>query len=216
MGTKTPYDPKGSTKSRLSKNRSRLRRAMKKRCGRNPTMGEKFVRGFGRMKDRAALMTGGDSGIGKAIAIAYAREGADVAIAVPSRRGRRRARHRAMGQRCGVRKSLELPGRHHNESHCREIVERTVREFGRLDILVNNAAYQMNPELRSSVRRKWDHTVQDEYLRDVPSLEVGRSSYEARQRHHQFGIGAGLSADGPTTGLRDHQRRHCDLYQGAR
>jgi NAD(P)-dependent dehydrogenase (short-subunit alcohol dehydrogenase family) len=101
--------------------------------------------GSGKLEGKAALITGGDSGIGRAVAVLYAREGADVAIVylpVEERDAREtREAVEAEGRRC-----LLLPGDVREAAFCREAVERTVREFGRLDILVNNAAYQHQQE----------------------------------------------------------------------
>src|SRR4051812_8630448 len=104
--------------------------------------GEESYRGFGRLEDRVALITGGDSGIGRAVAIAYAREGADVAIGyLPEEE--RDARDTAGWIDKAKRKSLTLPGDIRDEAHCEAIIARTFDRFGRLDILVNNAAFQM-------------------------------------------------------------------------
>ncbi len=98
-------------------------------------------KGSEKLKDRAAIVTGGDSGIGRAVAVLYAREGADVAIVYlhdeqPDAEETKRCIE-AEGRRC-----LLLPGDVKDEAFCREAVERTVKAFGRLDILVNNAAFQ--------------------------------------------------------------------------
>ncbi len=106
-----------------------------------PDHGEESYRGAGKLSGKAALITGGDSGIGRAVAIAYAREGADVAIAyLPEEQ----ADAEAVGQwieKAGKR-ALLLPGDIKDAAFAREIVERTAGEFGRLDVLVNNAAFQ--------------------------------------------------------------------------
>src|SRR6185503_3638196 len=104
--------------------------------------GEHSYRGLGRLTDRVALITGGDSGIGRAVAIAYAREGADVAISyLPEEETD--ARESARWVRDAGRKVLLLPGDITSEQHCRDMVDQVVKECGRIDILVNNAAYQM-------------------------------------------------------------------------
>ena len=106
-----------------------------------PDHGEESYVGKGLLVGKVALITGGDSGIGRAVAIAYAREGANVAIAYladeqPDAEETRGWVEKA-GQRC-----LLLPGDLHDRDHCVALVERTVAEFGRLDVLVNNAAAQ--------------------------------------------------------------------------
>lgn len=106
-----------------------------------PDHGETSYVGKGLLVDRVALITGGDSGIGRAVAIAYAREGADVAISyLPVEQSDAEETARWI-ERAG-RRALLLPGDLREESHCRAIVARTVTELGRLDILVNNAAAQ--------------------------------------------------------------------------
>jgi NAD(P)-dependent dehydrogenase (short-subunit alcohol dehydrogenase family) len=102
-------------------------------------------RASGKLAGLAALITGGDSGIGRAVAVLYAREGADVAIVylLAEERDARETRRavEAEGRRC-----LLLPGDVGDPRFCEASVQRTVREFGRLDILVNNAAYQRHCE----------------------------------------------------------------------
>lgn len=105
-----------------------------------PDHGEKSYRGSGRLLGRAALITGGDSGIGRAVAIAFAREGADVLISYLSEE--EDARQTARWVEEAGRKAVLVPGDIGEEEHCRGLVERAAKEFGRLDILVNNAAHQ--------------------------------------------------------------------------
>ncbi|SER66605.1 SDR family oxidoreductase [Rhizobium sp. NFR03] len=105
-----------------------------------PDHGETSYVGSGRLKGLKALITGGDSGIGRAVALAYAREGADVAIAYLSEDEDAEAT-RALIEKEG-RKALVLKGDIQDASHCRDLVERTVRDLGGIDILVNNAAHQ--------------------------------------------------------------------------
>jgi NAD(P)-dependent dehydrogenase (short-subunit alcohol dehydrogenase family) len=107
-----------------------------------PDHGEDSYQGANRLVDQAALVTGGDSGIGRAIALAFAREGADVALAyLPAEE--EDARETAALVENGGRRALLLPGDLIEEQTCRGAVDQTVAEFGRLDLLVNNAAYQM-------------------------------------------------------------------------
>jgi hypothetical protein len=105
-----------------------------------PDFGESSYKGFGRLKDRVALVTGGDSGIGRAVCLAFAREGADVAIAYLNEHPDAE-KTRQVVEDAG-RQALLLPGDLALEEHCRKVVEETVKRFGRIDVLVNNAAYQ--------------------------------------------------------------------------
>ena len=112
-----------------------------------PDHGEDSYIGKGLLTGRVALITGGDSGIGRAVAIAYAREGADVAISYLEAEQSDAEDTGRWIERAG-RRALLLPGDIQNEAHCHALVEQTVARLGRLDILVNNAAHQtVNKEL---------------------------------------------------------------------
>src|SRR5438874_2748679 len=103
-----------------------------------PRSSDPSQRGSGKLKDKLAVITGGDSGIGRAVAIAFAREGADVAISyLPEEE--KDARETSRWVKDAGRKSLQFAGDIGDEVHCRDIVERAASEFGRFDILVNNA-----------------------------------------------------------------------------
>lgn len=109
-----------------------------------PDYGEETYRGSGKLQGKAAVITGGDSGIGRAVALAFAREGADVLISYLDEHSDAEETVRIVekeGRRC-----IPVAGDISNEAHCRQIVERAVQEFGRLDILVNNAAWQESIE----------------------------------------------------------------------
>jgi NAD(P)-dependent dehydrogenase (short-subunit alcohol dehydrogenase family) len=107
--------------------------------------GETSYKGLGRLTDRAALITGGDSGIGRAVAIAFAREGADVLLSyLPEEE--RDAREAADWVTKAGRKAVLMAGDICDERHCTALVDRAFDEFGKLDILVNNAAFQRTHE----------------------------------------------------------------------
>lgn len=106
--------------------------------------GENSYKGSGKLEGRKAIITGGDSGIGRAVAIAFAREGADVLIAYLNED--EDAKETAKYITEAGRKAVLVPGDIRDEQHCRQIVERAVSELGGVDILVNNAAYQMSHE----------------------------------------------------------------------
>lgn len=105
-----------------------------------PDCGEKSYRGSGRLAGRRALITGGDSGIGRAIAIAYAREGADVVINHLPQENPDAAEVLELIQREG-RKAASIPGDLRSEAFCRELIQKSAAALGGLDILVNNAGY---------------------------------------------------------------------------
>jgi NAD(P)-dependent dehydrogenase (short-subunit alcohol dehydrogenase family) len=109
-----------------------------------PDYGEQSYRGSGKLTDLRALVTGGDSGIGRAVALAFAREGADVAIGYLDEDEDAAETLRAVED--AGRRGLTLRGDLRDAAHCRELVERTVEELGGLDILVNNAATQTTHE----------------------------------------------------------------------
>ena len=123
-----------------------------------PDHGEDSYVGSNRLQDKAALITGGDSGIGRAIALAYAREGADVAIGYhPDEQEDAEASAELV--KAAGRRALLVPGDLADPATCRRIVEQTVAEFQRIDVLVNNAAHQgaerskdVSPSLSEDVR----------------------------------------------------------------
>jgi NAD(P)-dependent dehydrogenase (short-subunit alcohol dehydrogenase family) len=122
-----------------------------------PDCGEESYRGSGRLAGRTALITGGDSGIGRAVAIAYAREGADVLISYLEEDDDAQDAARLV-ERAG-RKAVLVRGDVSQAQHCRDIVARAVEEFGRVDVLVHNAAYQMTREsLEEIPDEEWDYT----------------------------------------------------------
>jgi NAD(P)-dependent dehydrogenase (short-subunit alcohol dehydrogenase family) len=105
-----------------------------------PDYGEDTYKGYGRLAGRVALVTGADSGIGRAVALAYAREGADVAIAYLNEHDDAKETKRVV--EAAGRKALLIAGDLADVKECRRVVDETVKTFGRIDILVNNAAYQ--------------------------------------------------------------------------
>ena len=105
-----------------------------------PDYGEQTYRGSGRLTGKAALITGADSGIGRAVALAFAREGADVLVSYLSEGEDAQETVRVV-QEAG-RKAVAVAGDISQEQHCQQLMQRAIQEFGKLDILVNNAAFQ--------------------------------------------------------------------------
>jgi len=105
-----------------------------------PDHGEESYKGSGRLKDKKAIITGADSGIGRAVALAYAREGADVLISYLEEHEDADEIKRLV--EAAGRKAVLVPGDIQIATHCRKVVERAVSELGGIDILVNNAAHQ--------------------------------------------------------------------------
>ncbi len=124
-----------------------------------PDHGEESYKGSGRLEGKAAVITGGDSGIGKAVAIAYAREGADVLISYLEEE-EEDARDTARWVEEAGRKAVLFPGDLADPAYCRAVIARAVKEFGRVDVLVNNAAFQMSHEsLEEIPDEEWDRTI---------------------------------------------------------
>lgn len=109
-----------------------------------PDHGERSYKGSGKLANRTAIITGGDSGIGRAVAIAFAREGADVLISYLNED--EDAKETAKWITETGRKAVLISGDISKEEHCNEIIDVAIREFGKIDIVVNNAAYQMAHE----------------------------------------------------------------------
>ena len=122
-----------------------------------PDHGERSYKGSGRLAGKAAVITGADSGIGRAVAIAFAREGADVLISYLDEHDD--AQETARWVEEAGRKAVLVPGDIKDEAHCNAIIEQAVGAFGRLDILVNNAAMQRTHEDISEISaQEWDDT----------------------------------------------------------
>jgi hypothetical protein len=122
-----------------------------------PDYGEASYQGHGRLHGRVALITGGDSGIGRAVALAFAREGADVLISYLNEDSD--AEETARVVREAGRQMVIAPGDISEEVHCQSLIERAVSELGTLDILINNAAYQMTREGIAQIPDgEWEHT----------------------------------------------------------
>jgi NAD(P)-dependent dehydrogenase (short-subunit alcohol dehydrogenase family) len=121
--------------------------------------GETSYRGSGRLQDKATVITGGDSGIGRAVALAYAREGADVLISYLNEHDDAKETARLVEE--AGRRAILVPGDLADPAHCRAVIERAVAEFGRIDVLVNNAAFQMSHESIEDIPDdEWDYTFQ--------------------------------------------------------
>ncbi len=119
--------------------------------------GETSYRGSGRLQDKATVITGGDSGIGRAVALAFAREGADVLISYLDEHDDAKETARLVEE--AGRRAILVPGDIADRAHCRAIVDKAVAEFGRIDVLVNNAAFQMSHDSLDEIPDdEWDYT----------------------------------------------------------
>ncbi|HEU5109762.1 MAG TPA: glucose 1-dehydrogenase [Micromonosporaceae bacterium] len=127
------------------------------RMRRRPDHGEDSYRGSGRLTGKKAVITGGDSGIGRAVAIAFAREGADVLIAYLSEHEDAKDTARLVEE--AGRTAVLVAGDLADRERCEAVVARAVEEFGRIDVLVNNAAYQMTHETVEEITdEEWTRT----------------------------------------------------------
>jgi len=123
-----------------------------------PDHGEQSYRGSGRLAGKAAVITGADSGIGRAVAIAYAREGADVLISYLNEHDDARETARWVEQ--AGRRAVLVAGDLAGAAHCRAVIDTAVAEFGRIDILVSNAAQQMTHDKVEDISdEEWDRTI---------------------------------------------------------
>lgn len=147
-----------------------------------PRYSAKSYKGAGKLLQRTALITGGDSGIGRAVAVLFAREGANVALTFLPQESTD-AQETAEAVQDEGRQVLQLPGNIEDPHFCRSAVAQTIHNFGRLDILVNNAAYQQHCDrIEDLSEAQWDRTFKTNiygYFRMVqaalPHLQPGSS-----------------------------------------
>lgn len=127
--------------------------------GPKPDHGETSYRGSGKLTGKRAVITGGDSGIGKAVAIAFAREGADVLISYLPEEEEDAQETKHWIEDAG-RTAVLFPGDVSDPAYCRSVIDTAVSELGGIDVLVNNAAYQMTHEtLEEITDEEWDRTL---------------------------------------------------------
>lgn len=155
-----------------------------------------LYQGSGKLKDKVALITGGDSGIGRAVAVLYAREGADVAIVytLPEQSDAEETKTAVEkeGRRC-----LLLPGDVTQSSFCSDAVEHTVKEFGKLDILVNNAAFQAETERLED--------ISDEQFEKTFRTNIFGYFYMAKAALRHLPEGGAIVNCGSITGLQGNK-----------
>ena len=159
--------------------------------------GENTYRGSGRLAGKVALITGADSGIGRAVAIAFAREGADVLISYLCEEDD--AHETAKWVEEVGRKAILLPGDIQSSAHCRKLIDTALESCGRLDILVNNAAFQRHYDKIEDISDdEWDETFRTNvtamfYLcrAAIPHMKAGASIINT----------ASINADSPNPGL---------------
>jgi len=161
-------------------------------------------RGSGKLEGMAALVTGGDSGIGRAVAVLFAREGADVAIAYLSEDedARKTAEHvEAEGRRC-----LLIPTDVKDPKSCKAAVEKTVETFGKLDVLVNNAGFQLHTERLED--------LEEDHLQETLQTNIGGYFRMARAALPHLKRGGSILNTGSETGL--HGSKHLLDYSATK
>ncbi|SOD14164.1 SDR family oxidoreductase [Pedobacter xixiisoli] len=123
--------------------------------------GEDSYIGYGRFTDKKVIITGGDSGIGRAVAIAFAREGADVLISYLADAEDKDAEETAEYVRRAGRQAILMKGDITNEKQCKAIVDKAVKEFGQIDVLINNAAFHISREKIEDIpTEEWNRTFE--------------------------------------------------------
>ncbi|MBV8206801.1 MAG: SDR family oxidoreductase [Acidobacteria bacterium] len=147
----------------------------------------------GKLKDKVALITGGDSGIGRAVAVMYAREGADVGIVyLPEEQAD--AEETRMAVEAAGRRCLLIAGDVTDAEFCSEAVESAVRQFSKIDVLVNNAAFQQHQESIDDISdEQWEHTFR---------TNIFGYFYMAKAALRHMKPGAAIINTGSITGLR--------------
>jgi NAD(P)-dependent dehydrogenase (short-subunit alcohol dehydrogenase family) len=173
------------------------RPGLEKKMEPRPRYEATHYRGSNKLKDKVALITGGDSGIGRGVAVLYAREGADVAIVyLPQEQADAEETRAAVEQES--RRCLLIPGDVTDPKFCRSAVERTVKEFGKLDILVNNAAFQQHQEDIED--------VSDEQFEHTFRTNIFGYFYMAKNALRHMKKGAAIVNCGSITGLQGNKQ----------
>jgi NAD(P)-dependent dehydrogenase (short-subunit alcohol dehydrogenase family) len=163
----------------------------------SPDHGEKSYKGSSRLAGKIALITGADSGIGRAVAIAFAREGADVAIAYLNEDEDAKETARWVNE--AGQRSLLIRGDIAEPTHCRQLVQQTVEAFGRIDVLVNNAAYQMSYDSLDEITdEEWDKTFS---INIGAMFRITRAAVPHMQPGSAIVNTTSVNADAPNPGL---------------
>ena len=180
-----------------------------------PDHGEESYRGSDRLTDKRAVITGGDSGIGRAVALAFAREGADVVLSYLESE-EEDADETVRWVEAAGRKAIRCPGDIRDEAICQKIIDTAVAELGGIDILVNNAAYQMAQMggIADITTEQFDRVMKTNLYamfwlcqKAIPHMEPGSTIINTV-------LGAGRQPVAGAARLRHHQGRHPQLHQG--
>ena len=202
----------GKTKAQPRRQQAR-RPGLESQTRPRPRVEDPKHKGTGKLRDKVALITGGDSGIGKAVAVLFAKEGAHVAIVYLNEHSDAEETKRMVEQY--GRKCLLIPGDIGYESFCRQAVERTVSELGRLDVLVNNAAAAPPGKAGRHRARAARAHLPHQRLRHVLHDQGRHEAPEKGRRHRQHDVGDGLRGQPTAHRLLVHERRDRRLHPGA-
>src|SRR6185312_14952439 len=169
-------------------------------------------KGSEKLQDMVAIITGADSGIGRAVAVLYAREGADVAIVYLNEHEDAEETRRAVESE--GRRAILIPGDVTDPEFCRSAVEETTRQLGRLDILVNNAAFQEHADSLEDISEKQlDRTFKTNIYGYFHMARAALPPSGRRQRHHQHRVRYRDRGEPGSARLLRHQGRHSRLHQ---
>jgi len=177
-----------------------------------PDHGETSYKGSGKLAGKKAVITGGDSGIGRAVAIAYAREGADILIAYLDE-------HQDAQEVKGLvehegRKAVLVAGDLRSPQHCRAVIKQAVDVLGGIDILINNAAHQATfKDIGDISDEEWQLTFEVNIHAMFYLTKAAVHPHEAWQRDRQYGVGQFRYAKSDTACVRDDKRRDPELYR---
>ena len=152
-----------------------------------PRAEDKTHRGSGKLRDKVAIITGGDSGIGRAVAIAFAKEGAQISV-VYLEEQRDASETRRLVEKYG-RKCVLIEGDVGHEAFCRKAVAQTVKEFGKLDILINNAAEQHPQDSIEKITEKQLADIPDKHFLVLFHGEGSHEAFEKRRGNYQHDFG---------------------------
>jgi NAD(P)-dependent dehydrogenase (short-subunit alcohol dehydrogenase family) len=144
---------KGGKKKKLRKKQHQQRPGQESRMEPQPVFDDENVKGSGKLREKVAVITGGDSGIGRAVAVLFAKEGADVAIIYLSEHNDAKETEKVVEERYG-RKCMLIAGDISKEKFCEDAIKRIRKRFGRVDVLVNNAAMHYEDDSISSITAK--------------------------------------------------------------
>ena len=180
-----------------------------------PDHGEASYVGSGKLDGKVALITGGDSGIGRAVAIAFAREGADVVLAYLSEDADAESTAELIRQ--AGRRVVAMPGDICDEAHCAELVDMAISEFGRLDILVNNAAFQRtHKSIEEIPLEEWETTLRTNVTAPFMLAKAAVKHLKRGAHNYQYDVDPVSRSLRWAAGLRHKQGRDLQFHRWPR